>query len=515
MRRWACALWLAGCLWALATSPSPAWAAGSARTGSGLQLSIITPDPGSIGDKLSLDVAFRGGAVEVVELYLDSALVAKRQFNPPLMRTVITFTLDTTLLTEGVHSAQVRAYGPDGKASVADARIRIPAADLSAPVRISYPTKGSFVSGVVPIRVTLSSALHNQRPYVTFFIDKEFKVLRNYPPYEYHWDTTQVANGPHMLEAWTTLEGAPSPIKARPVHVTVNNGGGLTRKMDRVIDLGALDAPPAVSLPNQSDSATVERRPVGPRLPAGASSARTAEPTSHLGHGTTSLPPATLSAPKPLPQGPAPRRMGGAIVQPKDRMRVADVPKGLLPGFSRTEAALPPLAASRSDSLLKVRPGETLSSISRRTGVAVQEIARLNNLHVSSRLQPGQSLIVPRSGAFEVAFDGNRIAFDVRPRIENGLHLAPFRQIFEHTGGRLYWFGGEAQMVRAVNETREIELKIGQPRATVNNQAIPLERSPFIDTGRTIVPLSFIRDALGVKISFEPQSGRLLIESRK
>ena len=94
------------------------------------------------------------------------------------------------------------------------------------------------------------------------------------------------------------------------------------------------------------------------------------------------------------------------------------------------------------------------------------------------------------------------------------MKLAPFRQIFEHTGGRLYWFGSTAQTVRAVNESKEIEIKIGNANATVNSHTLKMDRKPFIDSGRTIVPLTFVRDALGVKINFDEKTGKLLIEGK-
>ena len=55
---------------------------------------------------------------------------------------MISFTFYTVLLTEGLHDVQVKAFGPDGKPIISSTKIRIPAADLSAPVRISYPQKG-------------------------------------------------------------------------------------------------------------------------------------------------------------------------------------------------------------------------------------------------------------------------------------------------------------------------------------------------------------------------------------
>ena len=165
---------------------------------------------------------------------------------------------------------------------------------------------------------------------------------------------------------------------------------------------------------------------------------------------------------------------------------------------------------------VKVQKGETLAAVSRKTGADVKEIARLNNLPEQARTQlpAGRSLIVPQVGAFDVAYDGVPIAFDVTPRFEAGIGLAPIRQVFEHTGGRLYWYGGTAQTVRAVNDTREIQLKIGDDRATVNNRSIKLERKPFIDTGRTLVPVSFFRDALDVQVQFDAATGRMSIRSK-
>jgi hypothetical protein len=115
---------------------------------------------------------------------------------------------------------------------------------------------------------------------------------------------------------------------------------------------------------------------------------------------------------------------------------------------------------------------------------------------------------------FEVAFDSSKIAFDVPPRVESGLPLAPFRQIFEHTGGQVKWFG-KSRTVLAVNSTREIEFHVGSKQAKVNNQPVAMETRSYLDHGRAIVPLSFIRDSLNVRVQYDPKTGHLLIESKK
>ncbi len=528
--------WLGALLLAAAISVAPlqqACAAGRAAMG-GPQISVIAPAPGSIGEILSLDVSFRGSPVDTVELYMDNALVAKRQLDTPQSRGVISFRLETALLTEGDHDLTVRAWGGDGKPGIATARVRIPGADLSAPVRVSYPANGIMVAGIVPVRVQLDPELQRQRPYVSFFVDKELKVLRNYPPYEYSWDTTTYPNGWHMLESWAQAPDALTPFKARPINVNVNNISGETKRQTDVEDLRpAIKRPQPIVMAPRVDPSVSDARSsadvdpgaapaaaMGPHNAASVADAAFSEP-SDAGLGVQSAPTsagvAEGSVSAKLPRL-SPRMMGGAAIQPNARLRTASAQpaarSAVLPGldFSSQSHGVP--AGPAGLAMVKVQPGDTLTSLGARAGLRPTEIARLNNLPPTARLAAGRSLVVPRVGAFDVAFDGTAIAFDVAPRVVAGVHLAPIRQIFEHTGGRLYWNGGQAQTVKAVNSTREIELKVGSANATVNNRSVAMDHKAFVESGRTIVPLSFIRDALSVRLNFSRTDGRILLQSK-
>jgi len=298
MKRLACALAVAGSAGALVGSAQDARApkAQAAKAG-GLQLSILTPDPSSILDQLSLDVVCKGAALESVELYVDNALVAKRQINSLQSRNILSFKLDTLLMSAGDHDVVVKAFSPDGKSSSSSAKLRIPAIDLNAPVRISYPQNGTQVSGIVPIKLSLDSEFARSRPYVTFFVDKEFKVLRNTPPYEFNWDTTKYSNGWHLLEAWSQDADATSPNKARPVNVNVNNGGGQTDLKNGVKDLreksitltGGTGKPVTTTPEGGIAKPTMPGNKGGiiPNVSAPGSDARINEPSSFNGGPTT------------------------------------------------------------------------------------------------------------------------------------------------------------------------------------------------------------------------------------
>ena len=68
-------------------------------------------------------------------------------------------------------------------------------------------------------------------PYVSFYVDKQFKVLKNYPPYTYAWDSTTVPNGFHTVEALGYLESG-RDTTTRRIRVYVDNAGGETKKND-------------------------------------------------------------------------------------------------------------------------------------------------------------------------------------------------------------------------------------------------------------------------------------------
>lgn len=523
MNRLACVWALAGSA-LLAAAPTIAAPTAPSKSQGPLQLAIISPDANSIADRVALDVSFRGGSVERVELYLDGTLAAQRQLGTAQTRGVITFSLDAVQLTEGTHDVLVKAFGPDGKPATASTKLRIPGIDPASPVRIAYPQNGLVVSGVIPIRVTLSTDLQKDKPYVSFFVDKEFKSLKNFPPYEYNWDTTRVPNGWHVLEAMTATPDAATPTKARSIHVNVNNPGGQTRKFDNINDLAANPnaktpkgpAKIADGSPKIPDAVT-NRLNVGGVAPNEVGTSRASEPGIY-GVGAASSGPTT--APKAITRtghfaGPSPVKMGSAVQEPKGRLARQSA-KTSLPPVSTSGVVMPVLPGTRdvNPGLAKAEPGDTLESIAKRSGYKAEELRKLNGLKPGQQLPKG-SIIVPRAGSFDVAFDGQQIAFDVPPRVDPaGIKLAPFRQIFEHTGGRLYWFN-DVKTVRAVNSSREIEIKVGNANALVNNQNVTMEKKPFIETGRTIVPLTFIRDALNAKISYDEKTGRLLIESNK
>jgi LysM repeat protein len=473
-----------------------------------------------------LSVRYQGKAIVKLELWVDNVLFAEKSLDTPAERGVASFMLEPAYLSAGKHTVTLKAIEADGTVGTTRTSVVVEAPTLAnLPLAIVSPANGSAVSGKVEIGLRVSEQLG--RAYISLFIDRQFKTLRNFPPYTYSWDTTTVENGWHLIEA-LGVDEARNTYKAAPVRVLVNNPGGQTVRETRLSEASA--SSPDILLTPLGSALTLQpaeampystTRDVMPSAVTSAGAKRT------LGDGSIAPPP----APQQIAKAIAPPSMLGGqresvpVSEPRTSVQSPIVAAGsinppvVLPSATAPagqKLVVPPMVAMAPpapQTTYEVRKGDTLIGIAKRHGVSPEAVATVNGISNPNRVRAGDKLIIPGS-TFQVVFDNTRIAFDVPPRVQDGIPLAPFRQIFEHTGGWLFWYP-QSRTVRAVNAEREIELRIGHPSAQVNNQTLPLEVAPFIDRGRTIVPLSFVRDALDVKVHYDPKTGNLLIESER
>jgi hypothetical protein len=117
---------------------------------------------------------------------------------------------------------------------------------------------------------------------------------------------------------------------------------------------------------------------------------------------------------------------------------------------------------------------------------------------------------IDKAGPVEISLDGKKVEFDVQPRVDQGVPLTPFRHLFEAAGGEVDW-DKFAKICSAKGLGKEVVIKIGDLYATVNGTTYQLEVASFIEKGRTIVPLSFVSEALNFEISYDPATNHVLI----
>jgi len=100
-------------------------------------------------------------------------------------------------------------------------------------------------------------------------------------------------------------------------------------------------------------------------------------------------------------------------------------------------------------------------------------------------------------------------AIDVPPFIEKGRTLVPIRVISESLGAKVEWDSKERKVtIRLGGNT--IEMWIGNPVGRINGKPykMPDGVPPMIKRGRTFVPVRFVAEGLGAIVSWNPKDAR-------
>lgn len=108
--------------------------------------------------------------------------------------------------------------------------------------------------------------------------------------------------------------------------------------------------------------------------------------------------------------------------------------------------------------------------------------------------------------------NGNLLQSDVSPKVVNGRTLVPVRVIAESLGMKIKWNDDERK-VTINNDQMSLQLTIQNRNAIVNGKVIPMELSPILDHGRTLVPLRFIGETLGLSVGWDALSRVALVNS--
>lgn len=111
----------------------------------------------------------------------------------------------------------------------------------------------------------------------------------------------------------------------------------------------------------------------------------------------------------------------------------------------------------------------------------------------------------------KVRYKGSLIDFDDQfPIIEEGRTLIPLRAVSEKLGAKVNWNNEEYQ-VEITNGQTDIILAINSETAFIDGDEVMLDVSAKIVNGRTMVPLRFITQVLGIDISWDQDTRTVII----
>lgn len=109
--------------------------------------------------------------------------------------------------------------------------------------------------------------------------------------------------------------------------------------------------------------------------------------------------------------------------------------------------------------------------------------------------------IVLTIGSTAATVSGKTVYNDVAPLVVADRTMLPARFVAENLGAVVSW-NGDNESVTIEGNNRYIELFVGSNLAKIDGETITLDSTPFIQNGRTYVPVRFISEALGANVEW-------------
>lgn len=430
----------------------------------------------------TVTVRYSSAPATMVELKVNGTSFGTRSVSSVKNRGETSFTLDLSALADGDNQIEVLLFDKAGKLLGTQKSVITTDTAQKGPVFLKAPKMGATVMGPVQIEVGFGKDLKNT--YVNFFVDNQFKSLLNTPPYTYLWDTTREANGWHELEAWV-VDDSTNTFKTRKTKVFVSNPGGHTVRVTQ----------PADPAPTTN--------PLDPKVKGGAGIKTGTGVTTPVDPDPNSVTPklGANGSQNDLTVGVVGRQ---DVRAPKvDAKTSAFGPNNLVPTHTHN-------AGTRVSSQFVSAPPKNGNPGIIDVHKTMPKTSDLNASTSMIRVSYGKRL--PAIGTYEIVLNARKVNFDVAPRVQDGIPLTPFRALFEQAGGKVDWEAA-AKAVSASGLGRDIYIKIGDKVAHINKIPVDMEMKPFIEKGRTIVPLSFIQESLDVNVDYDPATGHVLITS--
>ncbi|MDP4133095.1 MAG: stalk domain-containing protein [Bacillota bacterium] len=91
---------------------------------------------------------------------------------------------------------------------------------------------------------------------------------------------------------------------------------------------------------------------------------------------------------------------------------------------------------------------------------------------------------------------------DVAPMIRGNLTYIPVRGVFDAAGADIAW-DSEARTVTVKTDSSSVVVEIDNKQGRVNGRRVMMAGAPFIENGRTYIPLRFISESLGYKVTWD------------
>lgn len=100
---------------------------------------------------------------------------------------------------------------------------------------------------------------------------------------------------------------------------------------------------------------------------------------------------------------------------------------------------------------------------------------------------------------------------DAAPVVERQRTLIPLRGVMEEFGAKVEWLPEERQ-IKVRYGDREVVLTLGSTEALVNGQKVSLEMPAKVVNGRTLMPLRFVSEQIGMDVQWDGKTQSITVK---
>ncbi|SHF16451.1 Copper amine oxidase N-terminal domain-containing protein [Desulforamulus putei DSM 12395] len=98
---------------------------------------------------------------------------------------------------------------------------------------------------------------------------------------------------------------------------------------------------------------------------------------------------------------------------------------------------------------------------------------------------------------------------DTEPIVLNGVTLVPLRGVVDKLGAEITWDGGTK--IEVVKGDKKVNLTLNSDKAFVNDQEYTLASPAVVRGGRTLIPLRFVSEGLGLTVNWDSKTQSIII----
>lgn len=147
-------------------------------------------------------------------------------------------------------------------------------------------------------------------------------------------------------------------------------------------------------------------------------------------------------------------------------------------------------------------PGDGAVRDRREAGRRGRFVRRARAALLAAAVLVGLALPVPGARALSVRVNGAVLRLDPAPVVVSGRTLVPMRAIAEALGAEVAWEAASRTAVVSLG-ARRVEIVPGRRTARIDGAEAALDQPALVVAGRTMLPLRFVAEALGFRVAYD------------